>query len=188
VSDGHAPDGQQGAQDGSTGPVLFVEEQRFRQLWLRGLVLLGAALVWTVWVDAVFGARTADVGVWVAWGLTGVAIPVALLLLRLETTVEPGRLRVRFAPFTRGRTVELTSVLDVRAVTVRPIVEWGGYGYRRNLRKGVAYLVQGTGAVQLSLGAGAKLVVGSQRPDVLARAVLAAGAPDAGVADAPDAG
>jgi hypothetical protein len=162
----------------ATGPVLFTEQQRFRQWWLRGLLLLGAALVWTVWVDAVFATRDADVGVWVAWLLTGVLVPLVVLSLRLETTVEPGRVHVRFAPFFRGRTVEVTSILDTRAVKVRPVVEWGGYGYRRNLRKGVAFLVQGKDAVQLSLGAGEKLVIGSQRADVLARAVRAAGAPD----------
>lgn len=161
---------------------IFRERQRFTQWWLWALVLFSAALLWIAFLQQVvagepFGTQPAsDATVMLLFVVLGVALPVGFGLLRLETRVEPGRLRVRFPPF-RAREVPTTQMREVRVVEYRPLVEYGGWGYRRTLRGAVAFIVRGTTGVRITLGDGRHLLVGSQRADELAAALHAAGAP-----------
>lgn len=154
----------------------FVEIQRFRQWWLVGIVLVSALPSWLAWVALVSGAGTGETSawlVWLLWALVGVGAPALLLLLRLETRVRPGEISVRFPPF-RPRVVPTDTIVEARAHQVRPVTEWGGYGYRRNLRGGTAFLVRGKLAVELVLAGDERLVIGTQEPVKLATAIAEA--------------
>lgn len=157
--------------------VRFREEQRFRQWWLLLTAAFPVIVAWTAfWRQIVAGAPFGDDPApdWVIVALfvvVGVGVPLALWRLRLETVVDDRTLTVGFPPFP-ARRVELDAVLAARAVTVRPLSQWGGYGYRRKLSGDVAFLVEGRRAVEISSGTGACLVIGSQHPDELATAVV----------------
>lgn len=156
--------------------VRFREEQRFRQRWLLLIAAFPVAVAWVAfWQQIVtgqaFGSQPAPDWVVVAiFVAAGLGIPLAVWLLRLETVVDDRRLRVRFPPF-RARRVALDAVLDARPTTIRPMSQWGGYGYRRKLSGDVAFLVHGRDAVEVATGGGGTLVVGTQRPDELAAAL-----------------
>lgn len=158
----------------------FTEVQRFRQWWVVGLVLVPTAIAWIAWVQQIvagqpFGDDPApDLVVWGLWLVMGVALPLAVGLIRLETVVVPGEVRVGFPPFPR-RVVPTDTILEVQATTIRPVTRWGGYGYRRKRSGGVAFLVAGTDAVRLDLGGGQELVIGTQEPERLATAIAEAG-------------
>lgn len=154
----------------------LVEVQRFRQWWIVLVVLLAALPSWLAWTQLVTGAGTGDTPawlVWLLWLLVGVGAPALALLLRLETRVEPGRISVRFPPF-RPRVVATDEIVEAHARQIRPIAEWGGYGYRRNLRGGTAFIVHGPLAVELVLPADERLVIGTQEPVKLATAIAEA--------------
>lgn len=155
---------------------LFYEQQYFTQWWYRLLVVGTAAIAWASWVQQIvlgepFGSEPAPDGVvWALWIAMGVVLPVAALALRLVTSVRPGQVRVGFPPFPR-RVVATDRILDVQATEIRPIAHWGGYGYRRNLKGGTAFIVRGTAAVRLALPDQKVVVIGSQRAERLATAI-----------------
>jgi hypothetical protein len=159
--------------------VLFAETQRFRQWWLHLVVLFPVVVAWTAFWRQIlrgqsFGRDPAsDTGVWILFLGAGVLLPAVFLAVRLRTEVRPGEVVVRFPPF-RPRRVDLDEVLDVRVVEYRPLVDYGGWGYRRTLKGDVAFTLAGHRGVRLGLAEGRHLLVGSQRPEEFATAVAAA--------------
>lgn len=153
----------------------FDEVQRFRQWWVVLTVLVAALPSWLSWVQVVGGVETDTPGwlVWVLWLVLGIGFPAGVLLLRLETRVRPGRISVGYPPFPR-RVLATEEIVEARAETIRPVTQWGGYGYRKNLRGGTAFIVRGKMAVKLSTGDGGELVIGTQQPERLATAIVEA--------------
>lgn len=156
--------------------VRFREVQRLRQWWAYLLVGLSALPAWWAWwVQIVegepFGTEPApDLVVWALWLVVGVTLPAGLVSLRLITEVRGREVRVRFRPFP-SRDIDVNAILAAAPVTVKPVSQWGGFGYRRNLQGDVAFLMHGRTAVRLSLGADETLVIGSQRPEELVAAI-----------------
>lgn len=156
--------------------MLFRESQRFRQWWLYLVVLFPVVIAWAAfWQQIVRGEPfgrdpAADSTIWIVFLAAGVLLPLFFLSVRLRTEVHPGEVVVRFPPFP-ARRVDLDEVLDVRVVEYRPIVEYGGWGYRRTLKGGVAFILTGDRGVRLGLPEGRHLLIGSQRPDELASAI-----------------
>lgn len=159
--------------------VLYREVQRFRQWWFLALVAGTAWIAWSAWIQQIvlgepFGTQPAsDLMIWALWLVLGLAVPVVALGLRLVTLVTRQAVVVRFPPF-RPRVVEHDEILDVRTEEVRPVVRWGGYGYRRRPDGDVAFLVRGRGAVRLAVGENRAVVIGSRRPEQLATAITEA--------------
>lgn len=94
-----------------------------------------------------------------------------ILLLRLITRVQDGVLSVRLFPFpTRHIPIEEIESAEVR--TYRPLIEYGGWGIRWGM-SGKAYNAQGNRGVQLVLRGGSRVLIGSQRPEDLLKAIQA---------------
>ena len=163
-------DGREGE---AAGPVLFHEEQAFRQAWLWILVAgawialvagLGAGAYREVLRGSGLGAM---LGIVLATGVVWL-----LLAARLVVAVTPGLLTVRFFPFhRRPREFPLETIARWEPRTYRPILEYGGWGIRLGLRAGWAYNVSGNRGVQLLFQGGKKILIGSQRSEELARAL-----------------
>lgn len=135
----------------------FREVQRFRQPWLWALL----AFVCVVSIVA-----SGPIGVVVAG-----AIVAFMWSLRLETEIRADGLYVKFTPFHLSyRQVPWTDVDAVEAATYRPIREYGGWGIRFR-RGGVAYNVSGSKGVRIGRSDDRELLIGSQRPYDLARAI-----------------
>jgi len=109
-------------------------------------------------------------------GLAGIGIPVAImalfLFLKMETEVRPDGLYVRYAPFhIHFKRFGPEDLSEYYARRYKPIREYGGWGIRCSFRNGKAYNVSGNRGVQLVLGNGKKLLIGSQKADELAAAI-----------------
>lgn len=155
--------------------IHFREVQRFRQLWLW-LILLAPAvfLAWGVWQQLVRGQPfranpMSDVM------LIAVAAFMGLFLLwmyqvRLVTEVHDDEVHVQFVYMWRRRKIPLGEIHAVRAVTYSPIRDYGGWGIRRGAR-GWAYNVSGNRGVEIEMADRRHLMVGSQQPEELARAI-----------------
>jgi hypothetical protein len=93
-------------------------------------------------------------------------------LLRMTTEVCPTDLRVWFGWVpTYRRIVPISSIQKIEVVTYRPLADYGGWGIRLG-RDGVRVLnARGNLGVRIDLVDGTKLLIGSQLPEDLARAL-----------------
>ncbi|SDM84040.1 hypothetical protein SAMN04487949_2765 [Halogranum gelatinilyticum] len=135
----------------------FREVQRFRQPWLWAFLIL--VLLPTAIVGGPFGA------------LVGGAVALFVWSLRLTTEVREDALYVRFFPFhVSEKRIPWSDVAAAEAVRYRPLRDYGGWGIR--FAKGrLAYNVRGSEGVRLTRPGERELLVGSQEPYELARAI-----------------
>ena len=144
----------------------YKEKQRFRQWWIWFILLLPS-------VGAVVGLAfeyksTAHISTESILGLAILLlVGLALLLVRLDTRIEPSGISVRLFPFhlkyKRYAWAELDSV-HVRKYD--PIGEFGGWGYRSwGGKKGNAWNISGNKGIQLKFKSGRELLIGTLKPE-----------------------
>ncbi len=106
--------------------------------------------------------------------LVGLVLPVVLVVgvLRMTTEVGPSDLRVWFGWIpTYRRIIPIASIQRIEVVTYRPLADYGGWGIRLG-RDGVRVLnARGNQGVRIDLADGSRHLIGSQRPEDLARAL-----------------
>ncbi len=141
-------------------------------------VLVAASCVLAAWVPlgmALFwgggrGAPTALV-LGLLFAVIGVALPAVLcLVMRLEVYVGKDALYVRFIPL-RSRRIPYEKIVRCEPCAYRPILQYGGWGIRWGGPKNWAYTMRGNRGVRLYLEGGQRLLIGSQAPEELARAI-----------------
>jgi hypothetical protein len=155
--------------------VVFREVQRF-SLWLRlffvASMLFGVTIM--VYAKATSGSLREPLPILVTAGLTFLLLGLAVFFftMRLETEVRPDGIYFRFFPMQiHYKKLTPGELVDCYARQYRPILEYGGWGIRCGFRGGRAYNVSGDRGVQLVLGDGRQLLIGSQKSDQLAEAI-----------------
>lgn len=149
-------------------PWSFEEVQRFRQPWLWAVALgVSAFAVVTVVVQ-----RPGPVLSALLLGLPAVGLP-GTYLARLRTEAREDGLYITLWPLHRSpRRVAFADVTDHETIEIRPFRDYGGIGIRRT-PGGWAYVVGAGGAVRLEREEAPSVVVGTERPEDLDRAVAA---------------
>jgi hypothetical protein len=166
---------------------LYHEEQRFRQWWVWALVVGPAVLAWWPFIQQVIGGEPVgdnpapDWLVWVIWLLIGLGLPLLFGILVLILDVTPDEVVVRYRPFKR-RSIPLRDIEQVQVRTYNAVKEYGGWGIKGWSKENVAYNVSGNRGVELTLGDGRRVMLGSQRADELAAAIEGQRRKDRGVA------
>jgi len=162
---------------GKRAPVLFHEEQAFRQ-WPAMLVLAmpPAGLIFIavrqmVWHHP-FGTPPVSNGGLLFLTVLSLLVYVRLITVRLVTDLRPGEIAVGLRGLWRKRRIPLDQVRAARAVEYDPIRDFGGYGVRSG-RRGQAYIARGNRGVELELRDGGKVLIGSQDPARLAKQITA---------------
>ncbi|NOY38544.1 MAG: hypothetical protein GXO83_13340 [Chlorobi bacterium] len=157
------------------GKVLFHEKQYFRQpaIWL--LVALTDlfvlySLIYIVWIDP---GKEDLPALWAIAGslLLCVVMTVMFMKTALETTVTTDEISYRFTWFqrkTRVLTPAEVSRWEIREIS--PAREFGGYGVKKS-RKDTSFLVSGKKAVIFTLTDGEKVIIGTQKPQMLQMAL-----------------
>jgi hypothetical protein len=116
-------------------------------------------------------AWSLDFGLGFAIGMALVLV-VIILLLHMTTEVTPSDLRVWFGWLpTYRRSVPIESIRSIEVVTYRPIAEYGFWGIRSGRDGERALIARGNRGVRLELTDGSKLLIGSQKPELLAAAL-----------------
>jgi hypothetical protein len=148
--------------------VLFREEQHFD--W-RVYSVLG-------FLEAATGLGLARGHLWSGDFVLGLVIGLVLLmlvivlLLYMTTEVTPTDLRVWFGWIpTYRRQLPIGTIIRIEVVTYRPIAEFGCWGISSGRDGERALIARGNRGVRLVLADGTKLLIGSQRPEALARAL-----------------
>ena len=165
---------------GGSSTQLFVEEQRFAGPWIWPLILLATGFAWyalirDVWfadpIDHSSGASPSDAIILrIVLLVIGIGLPLLFAVFRMRVTVHPDRVRIRMIPF-GGKTIAAADITKCYAREYRPIREYGGWGIRYSMRHGWAYNVSGKQGVQLELGSGKKVLIGTQEPRQLEAAI-----------------
>ncbi len=156
-----------------SGPeALFVEGQRFRQVWvwvvMGGVVLL----LWYRFFQQIVLGKPAgtnpalDTLMWIIWLVLGVAFPLLFYSMKLIMEVGSDRIRVRFYPLF-FRTIYFEHIRSYEVCAYSPIRDLGGWGIRRWPGRGWAYTMQDSEGLQLELKNGKRLLIGSENPEKL---------------------
>ncbi len=150
----------------------FTETQRLAQNRLARVVLLCTSIITGLIFLAI--GFTSPQPVWTtlipAWVGIAVVMPAALTRLKMRTEVTDSELIVRWAPFYRKR-IPLGDIELGEPVRYRPISDAGGWGIKHSRKFGLVLNVFGDRGVKVT-AANKRLLIGSQRPDELASAIL----------------
>jgi hypothetical protein len=171
---------------GKSPNAVFYEVQHLRQQLVMvitlpsGLFLIGFfvyAMVQQLIHGRPFGDNPMPDGVLAVMGPLYILLGILLLWLyfggKLVTEVRPDGLFVRFFPLhRRTQHIRTDEIESCEVMTYRPIRDFGGWGIRRG-PKGRAYNVFGNRGAYLTFRDGKRLLVGSQKPQMLVDAIKA---------------
>jgi len=147
-----------------------------RVAWVMFFVVALALLMWYTLIVQVFMGQPVGTSpgpdwlVVVFWVLFGLLFPVLFYAMHLEVIVDPAAVHIYFRPFVR-REIGLGEIVGVTPRAYDPVREYGGWGIRGMMGKKKAYTTTGRQGVELTLRDGEKVMIGSQHPEILAKAI-----------------
>lgn len=154
----------------------YREEQRFRQWWLWVIVIGPAVLAWWPFMRQIVEGRPVgqnpapDWLLWVLWLFIGLGLPFLFGRISLVLEVTDDAVLIRYRPFSR-RTIAMADIERLEARTYNAIKDYGGWGVKGWSKARMAYNVSGNRGVELTLGDGQSVMLGSQHADQLAAAI-----------------
>lgn len=157
------------------GRILFKEEQGFVGTfsWYLMIIVSVLSIVPLVVLLSMNKLPLADgmAGLAVLIGVMGLILAL-LLVSRLYVSIDASAIYYRFPPFVaKEKTLSMQDIATMEVRKVRPLWEYGGYGYRVRLRSGTGLIVAGSYGLQLTLQNGKRLLIGTQKPEELKRAL-----------------
>ncbi len=166
--------------------LLFQESQAFRQkaLWILltvitggSIVLFGIALFNQVIVNEQFGDKPmSDSALFIGFVLViGFAVFLSWFFysIRLETIIDERTIKYKFWPFIREyKVIPIQSVYSIEVEKYRPIMEYGGWGYRFSMKgRGLCLNVSKNKGLRIKLKDGFELLLGTQKAEELTTVV-----------------
>lgn len=159
-------------------------EQTWAPLWVMVLIWVscGAAIVGSVHSIGEALSATGDQGLsWPGIGaLAAVGVAAFFLLainaffIRLDVEVRADHIHIAFGPIHLVRKrIPFKDIEDVRGLTYRPLLEFGGWGIRPRPKR-TAWTIRGNQAAAVKLRSGRQIYVGSEHPQRLAGAIRTA--------------
>lgn len=158
--------------------IPFNETQKFRQWWIWLSVLLPIGIVlYILFTELVLqkpiGQYPMDEELLIALFIMMLVGITFLFLLRLETSIDREGISYRFSPFHfKARQIPWSEITQAWVREYRPVKEYGGWGVRISLRNGKAFNVRGNKGLQLVLKNGKKILIGTQEPQEIEKALL----------------
>lgn len=166
--------------------LLYSEEQSFRQSVIPWIMLVsvlfvligfGFSFYQQLYLGKPYGNEpmTNNGLIWSSI-ISFVVMSAAFLFIlsgRLVTEIWTDGIRYKFPPLIRKmRFIPIEEISKVEVSKYRPLIEFGGWGWRRRLllRK-TAYNVRGRIGVRVTLKKGSQILFGTQQQDEMKRAV-----------------
>ncbi len=152
--------------------TLFSETQRFKQIWLwllllgiNGMFIYGFVQQIILHHNHTFGDKPmSNTGLSIATGMT-ILLSVLFLNMRLDTAIKGDGIYVRFFPFQiMMRHYDWTELQQCYVRIYHPLREYGGWGLR-GIGSNRALNVSGNEGIQLITTRGAKLLIGTRKPE-----------------------
>jgi len=135
---------------------------------ILGLAALSSAFVGFYAYIEVKDTPGAEIGLFII-GATLIVLFAVFKFLGLKTTVTDEGIRIKGLLFV-DRIITFDSIASAEKREYKPLVEYGGWGYRIG-SSGKAYNAQGNVGVQLVLKDGGRILIGSQRADELCESI-----------------
>jgi hypothetical protein len=154
----------------------FHEEQRLSNRRMKiQLATLPVAftvlLIWQVILKHTQVRKSLSDGEVIGWTIVLWLLYFRLNSVKLVTDLKAPKFSVSLRGVFRSCKIPLEQVDRVEVITFDPVRDFGGFGIR-STKAGRACLAYGTRGVLVSLRDGAPVVIGSQRPEALADAIL----------------
>jgi hypothetical protein len=106
----------------------------------------------------------------IGWAVFTSLIYVRLITVRLVTAVRSDNIVVSMRGLWRSRSIPISDIRSIKAITYDAVADYGGYGMRSG-RNGRAYIASGNEGVQLEMTSGGTVLLGSRRSPELADAI-----------------
>jgi len=156
--------------------ILFNEEQRFDQLWIKvPLYVLGVgnvalflyAVIRQLVMEQPWGDNPMSDTALIIVSCMTIAIWTGVFLLfeksKLITKIYEKEIRLRFPPFiSKEKIIPIETIDKMEVRKYNPILEFGGWGVRHGI-KGKAYNVKGNIGLQIYFKNGKRLLIGTQK-------------------------
>lgn len=153
--------------------ILFKEEQTFMGTWAWYLVLGICLLTLGGIVLNLIQDQNTDsfVGLIIGSTVCG-AIVMLFVYSKLEVSIDQSNIYYRYFPFVaKEKKLSKGDIKEVYVREYRPVMEYGGWGYRISMGNGKALNVSGDIGLQLVLKDGKRLLLGTKKKDALERAI-----------------
>lgn len=147
--------------------TIYKEIQKFNSplVW----IIVGIAVIGGIFALSVPAAQNEQLPV-IAKLLIATALIILILMFMygyLKTDIDESGIKIEMRIlFKFGKTILWNEIASVRVDKYRPILEFGGWGYRIGW-KGSAYNCRGNDGLIIMLKNARKVVVGTQKPDEL---------------------
>ncbi len=139
--------------------VLFREKQKIDSLWPLLVLAITLVVNWVVY----FYYGYEDLSVLYKSMLVSGLAAAFLSIVRLETEITKDTIKFKLFPIhLKWKTIIRKDVKKSSLISVKPIKDFGGWGYRR-IKDGKAYLVRGNEGVRFDLENGQHIFLGTQK-------------------------
>lgn len=149
------------------------DSKHFREIqyFYRQPILWVTLLAFLILILALYLQDTLITWVTVILILVWLAQFLLMFYSRLETVIDPEGIRIKLRPFVNNwKSYPWTLINDYEVRKYRAIGEFGGWGVRVG-RNGRAFNISGDMGLEITLDDGRKVLIGTQRPDEVARIV-----------------
>ena len=146
---------------------VFIENQRFNQWWLYLILAIPLISLLIPFISKTEKVLSRN-------DLFEIFIPFIFLVLiylfifsiQLKTRIDEKGVHYQFFPFNRKLKLILWNEIEKCCCRkYKPLLEYGGWGYRTTLRSGRALNIRGNIGVQIIFKNGKKLLLGTQKQD-----------------------
>ena len=154
----------------------YTETQKFRQTWIKALIFIITAIAWYAFIQQIlmgksFGDQPSpDLMIIIIFIVIGLGLPLMFYYLKMVTIVNDREILIRFIPFYK-KPIRMENIKSWQVRQYRPFRDYGGWGIRWSPTNGMAYIVSGNKGVQLVLINNKKVLIGSDKPEELAKYV-----------------
>ncbi|MCF8234309.1 MAG: DUF6141 family protein [Bacteroidales bacterium] len=158
--------------------LYFKEKQRFNHWWIIAIVTIVTGLWLWAFIQQIilgipFGTRPApDLALIII--LVLVLIPVLIFAFHsMHTEIRSDGIYYRLAPIMRSKKIKTEDITEWHLRKYKPVREFGGWGIRFSFRKkgSKTYNVKGKSGLQLKLDSGKKILIGTQKPEEIEKAM-----------------
>lgn len=175
----------------NSSKIYFKEEQRLSNspmIWIVYLAFIVDVVVsaWGLHQQVVLGKPfgnhpTSNTHLELFFSLSFVVmafIVIIMMRMSLTTIIDETGIRFRFTLIMRQKFIPKAEISRYKVRKYKPLLEYGGWGYRRKSiaalvrqKVGVAYNVKGNMGLQLYLTHGSRILIGTQKPTGVERAM-----------------
>lgn len=147
--------------------IIFKEKQRMDSLWPLLILAITLVVNWFIY----YYNPNEDLSILYKSVIASALAAAFLSLIKLETVITKDEIRYKLFPINFSwNTIYKKDIHKATVMSVKPIKDYGGWGYRRGL-KSKAYLVKGKDGIRLDLDNGQHIFIGTQKKEELERVV-----------------